>query len=82
MKWFILASVPVAVAGLLLFRVEIDPGTKPVHVQLRNVRDMTMIDPWTYNGPGEVILQDQPVSRPESGNDNSLLFKNILVCIP
>ena len=80
MKWFLLITLPVMIAGLLLLGVADGSSEKDDSLLKEN---MVSAVPVSYViSTGGAAHQEPADLQPSPNMDNCLLFKNILVYIP
>ena len=81
MKWFVLASIPVILTGFIY----LDRGTelkgKECQPQGMCTTDLSGVKPRSAALCPDAVPQENPVSQTETEDNNTLLFKNIIVCI-
>jgi hypothetical protein len=82
MKMFMLISMPLILFGVLHYTAEKGPEGKSSPPQEQYSGDMSLSDTWSANSSTGALFLQQSVSEPETNDDNRLLFKNIIVCIP
>ncbi len=80
MKWFILISVPVMITGWLLFGIAVGTSEKPDSPKTESI-GYTQWSVANAISAGDASYPEQTYTKPEPDTDQSLLFKNILVCI-
>jgi len=81
MKQLALASVPVLLAGFLFLSPVIDLPWKSGQSQVESTRHVPVVNTLSVDSCHGVPIQEQTVSQTETDNDNSLLYKNIIVCL-
>lgn len=80
MKWFLLITMPVMIAGLLLLGVADGSSEKDDSLMKENTVSAV---PVSYGmSAGGAAYQEPTDHQPCPNMDNCLLFKNILVYIP
>lgn len=80
MKWFLLITVPLMIAGMLLFGVADGSSEKDDSLLKENTVSSM---PVSYGiSTAGAVYQETTDLQPSPNMDNCLLFKNILVYIP
>ncbi len=80
MKWFLLITVPLMIAGLLLFGVADSSSEKDDSLLKENTVSAMPVS-YGISAGGSVYLETTDIQA-SPNMDNCLLFKNILVYIP